>query len=122
MKNALKSKRVYIIASILTVIGIGVPFLVLVITLNIDDAAPFQYPALLGAFAAVFLLIGYVWGDLHTVAFRRKEKNWDGEVPENIKIESWKRRWPFFLAAIAVLVAFLVVEIIFWITGHYPYL
>lgn len=122
MKNALKSKRVYIIASILTVIGIGVPFLVLVITLNIDDAAPFQYPALLGAFAAVFLLIGYVWGDLHTVAFRRKEKNWDGEVPENIKIESWKRRWPFFLAAIAVLVAFLVVEIIFWVTGHYPYL
>ena len=122
MKNALKSKRVYIIASILTVIGIGVPFLVLVITLNIDDAVPFQYPALLGAFAAAFLLIGYVWGDLHTVAFRRKEKNWDGEVPENIKIESWKRRWPFFLAAIAVLVAFLVVEIIFWITGHYPYL
>ena len=106
----------------MAVIGIGLPFLILVITLNIDDASPFQYPALLGAFAAVYLLIGYVWGDLHTVGYRRSEKNWDGELPEEIKIESWKRRWPFFLAALAVLVVFLIVEIIFWTTGHYPYL
>lgn len=122
MKKSLKSIRVYIIAAILAVIGIGVPFLVLVITLNIDDAAPFQYPALLGAFAAAYLLIGYVWGDLHTVAHRRKTKNWDGEIPENIKIESWKRRWPFFLASIAVLIVFLVMEIIYWTTGNYPFL
>ena len=122
MKNSLKKKRIYIVAAALTVFGVGLPFLILVITLNIDDASPFQYPALLGAFAAIYLLGGYVWGDLHTVAYRRKTKNWDGELPENIKTESWTRRWPFFLAAIAVLVAFLVVEIIFWTTGHYPYL
>ena len=49
-------------------------------------------------------------------------QNWDGEVPENIKIDSWTRRWPFFIAAMAVFVAFMVVEIIFWATGHYPFL
>ena len=122
MKNSLKSKRIYLFAAIMTVIGIGLPFLILVITLNIDTASPFQYPALLGAFAAAYLLIGYIWGDLHSVAYRRKNKNWDGELPEDIKTESWKRRWPFFLAALAVLVAFLVVEIIYWSTGHYPFL
>lgn len=106
----------------MVLVGVGLPFLILLITLNIPDASPFYYPALLGAFAGVYLLVGYVWGDLHTVFYRRKNKNWDGEVPEKIKEESWVRRWPFFLAAIAVFTVFMVVEIIFWATGHYPFL
>ena len=88
MKNALKNKRVYLFAAILSVVGIGVPFLVLVITLNIENANPFYYPALLGAFAAVYLLVGFMWGDLHSVIYRRKNKNWDGELPPEIKTES----------------------------------
>ena len=122
MKNALKNYRVYIFGAILTVVGIGVPFLVLVITLNIENATPFVYPALLGAFAAFYLLVGFVWGDLHSVAYRRKNKNWDDELPEQIRVESWTRRWPFYLACIVIFVTFMVFEIIFWITGHYPFL
>ena len=122
MKNALKKKKVWIIAGILSVVAIGLPFLILVITLNIDNAAPFQYPILHGAFFAVFILVGFVWGDLHTVAYRRKNKNWDGEVPEEIKTESWSRSLPFYLAAISVFVVFMVFEIIFWITKSYPFI
>lgn len=104
------------------VIGVGLPFMILAITLAIENASPFYYPALLGAFAAAYLLIGYVWGDLHSVFYRRKNKNWDGELPEKIKEESWTRRWPFFLACIGVFIAFMVIEIIFWITKSYPFL
>lgn len=122
MKKAFKNKRVYILGSILAVLGVGVPFLVLVITLNVESAQAFAYPALLGAFAAVYLLVGFVWGDLHTVLYRRKTKNWDDKVPEEIKTESWVRRWPFYLAAIIVFAVFMVFEIIFWITGSYPFI
>ena len=122
MKNAFKNKKVYIFGAIMTVVGVGVPFLVLVITLNVETAAPFVYPALLGAFAALYLLVGFVWGDLHSVAYRRKNKNWDDELPPEIKTESWVRRLPFYLAAIIVFSVFMVFEIIFWATGHYPFL
>ena len=122
MKNALKNKKVILFTAILSVVAIGVPFLVLVITLNIDNASPFYYPAMLGAMAASYLLIGYVWGDLHGVFYRRKNKEWDTPLPEEIKTECWVRRWPFFLACILTFVVFMVFEIIFWATGSYPFL
>ena len=122
MKNALKKLRVWIIGVSLAILGVGVPFLILAITLNVDDAAAFQYPLLLGAFAAIYLLIGFVWGDLFTVSYRRKNKNWDGEVPPEIKEGSWSRSLPFYLASLTVFVVFMVFEVIFWITGGYPFL
>lgn len=122
MKNAFKNIKVWIFTAIFTVIGVGVPFLILVITLNIEDAAPFQYPLLLGAIAALYLLVGFVWGDLHIVSYRRKNKEWDGELPQEVKDSAWVRRMPFYLATIIVFTVFMVFEIIFWITGGYPFL
>ena len=122
MKLALKNPRVWIFGAIISVLGVGVPFIILIITLNIDDAAPFQYPLLHGAIAAICLLSGYIWGDLHGVSYRRKEKNWDGPLPEEIRCECWVRRWPFFLGAITTFSVFLVFEIVFWISGSYPFL
>ena len=122
MKKSLRDKKVWIIGAILSVIGIGVPFLVLVITLNVENASPFHYPAMLGAFFAIYILVGFIWGDLHTVGFRRKTKNWDGELPESVKVESWARRWPFYFAAILVFVVFMIFEIMYWVNGVYPFL
>lgn len=103
-------------------VGLAVPFVGLVITLNVENAAPFPYPAILGAFAAAYVLIGFVWGDLHSVFYRRKNKNWDGELPPEIKTESWVRSLPFYLACIIIFSVFMVFEIIFWVTGSYPFL
>lgn len=122
MKKSLKNYRVWIFGAIMSVVGIGVPFLVLVITLNVPNAAPFQYPLLLGAFAAIYLLIGFIWGDLHGVAYRRKNKNWDDPLPEEIKVSAWTRRWPFYLGAASTFLVFISFEIIFWITGGYPFI
>lgn len=122
MKNAFKKPRVWIIAAALTVVGVGVPFLILVITLNVDNAAAFQYPLLLGAFAAVYLLVGFIWGDLYIAGVRRKTKNWDGPLPQETKDAGWSRKLPFYLAAATIFVVFMVFEIIYWITGAYPFL
>ena len=122
MKNAYKHWKVWLFAAILSVVGIATPFIVLVITLNIPDAAPFQYPLLLVAFSAIYVLIGYIWGDLHIVSYRRKNKNWDDELPLEKKESAWVRRLPFFLAAATVFTVFISFEIIFWITGSYPLL
>ena len=122
MKNAFKNKKVFLFAGILSILGIGIPFLILVITLNIENASPFYYPALLGGLAAAFLLVGYVWSDLYGVFYRRKNKEWDSPLPEEIKTACWVRRWPFFLAAILTFTIFMVFEVIYWITGGYPFL
>lgn len=122
MKNAFKKVKVWIIAAILTVVAVAVPFIILIITLNIPNAYPFQYPLLLGAFAALFLLVGFIWGDLHVVSYRRKNKNWDGELPLEIKESAWSRRLPFYISAAVVFTVFMVFEIIYWIVGKYPFL
>ena len=122
MKNAFKNLRVWLFTAIFVTVGVGVPFLILVITLNVEDAAPFQYPLLLGAFAALYVLVGFIWGDLHIVSYRRKNKEWDSELPKEIKESAWIRRMPFYLSAAIVFTVFMVFEIIFWITGGYPLL
>lgn len=122
VKNALKNWKVYLIAGALATVSIGVPFLILVITLNVDKATPFQYPLLLGALSALYLLVGFVWGDLHIVAWRRKNKKWDDELPPEIKDSAWLRRTPFYLAAALTFLVFISFEIIFWVTGGYPFL
>lgn len=122
MKNAFKNPRVWIFGSIMSVVGIGLPFIILIITLNVDKASPFQYPLLHGLFAAIYLLIGYIWGDMHSVLYRRKTKNWDDKLPPEIKTESWVRRLPFFIGSASTFLVFIIFDIIYLIAGNYPFL
>ena len=122
MKNALKSFKTWLFTIIMTVVGVGVPFLILLITLNIPNAAAFQYPLGLGVFAAIYLLVGFIWGDLYVANWRRKTKNWDEKLPDEIKENAWKRHWPFYLAAATVFLVFISFEIVYWITNSYPLL
>ena len=122
MKNAIKKWKVWLIAGILSVVGIALPFIILLITLNVPDSSPFMYPYLLIAFAAIYLLVGFIWGDLHAANYRRKEKNWDGKLPDEVKTSTWSRHLPFYIAAIIVFSVFMVFEIIYWISGGYPWL
>lgn len=122
MKNAYKNWKVWVIAGALSLFGSGLPFIVYLIVLTIPDVPPFQYPLGLVAFSAIYVLIGFIWGDLHIVAYRRKEKNWDGNLPPEKVTSAWTRRLPFYLAAATVFTVFISFEIIFWITGSYPLL
>ena len=122
MKNALKNWKIWMFTAIMSVVGVGLPFLILVITLNVPDAPAFYYPALLGAFAAIYLLVGFIWGDLYVANWRRKNKNWDDKLPDEVREKAWTRHWPFYLAAVTVFLVFISFEIVFWVTGSYPFI
>ena len=122
MKNALKNWKIWMLTAIMSVVGVGLPFLILVITLNVPDAPAFYYPALLGAFAAIYLLVGFIWGDLYVANWRRKNKNWDDKLPDEVREKAWTRHWPFYLAAVTVFLVFISFEIVFWVTGAYPFI
>lgn len=49
--------------------------------------------------AALFLLVGFIWQDLHKANYRRKVKNWDKPIPQEIKDGAWMRCVALFLAA-----------------------
>lgn len=122
MKNAFKNWKVWLVAGILSILGLAIPFIILIITLNLPNTAAFAYPYMLCAFAAIYLLIGFIWGDLHAANYRRKEKNWDGKLPDEVKTSTWSRHLPFYIAAIIVFSVFMVFEIIYWVSGGYPWL
>lgn len=122
MKNALKSKKVYIIGFILGFIGIAIPFGILGISLIPSlNLAPFSsYPYLLGALCALYFFIGFIWGDLKDASYRRKNKKWDDKLDSETKTMIWKRRLPFYLGALITFIPFLVIDIIWAITGSIP--
>ncbi len=124
MKDSLKDWRVYVEAIVLTVIGLGVPFLVLGISLIPSfNFSPFEgYPYLEAIFMAVYFLIGFLWGDIKSASWRKKNKKYDGELPQEVKTTCWQRRWPFFLAAAALLIAFIVIDIYYGVTHHFPFI
>ncbi len=69
-----------------------------------------EYPTLFGA--ALFLLIGFIWQDLYKANYRRKEKNWDGELPLEIKDKAWARCTALYIGALLCLICAFVYLII----------
>ena len=123
MKAALKCKRVYIIGSILLILGLGVTFgglgISLIPALNVDTL---YYPYLLWIFSVGYILIGYLWCDIMIAVWRKKAKDWDGPADPKVKEKGWVARWTFWLPGFTILAVCLVFEIIGFIMGHYPFL
>ena len=120
MKNALKKPKVWLFAAIMSVGEIGLSFGIFFLTSAFIDNFTAEYPILLGLFAAIYLLIGFIWGDLYVANWRRKNKNWYDKLPEDVKTNAWTRHWPFYFAAITVFLVFISFEIVYWISGGYP--
>lgn len=121
-KKALKNKRNYIYASVLTLIGL-LPFIIEAIlnipSFNAGNGELYVYVTAL--IASLYFLVGFIWADLYSANIRRKTKNWDGVLSEEVLISSWNRRIPWWLAAIIVVILLIVLSIIYSVTGHYPF-
>lgn len=123
MKTALKSLKVYIIAAILAVVGIGVSFGAFLISIIPTLNAPtVNYNILLFTFAVVYLAIGFLWSDIKGASHRHKTKNWDDKLPDDIRVYQWKIRLSLYMPAILIFVVAMVFEIICWSTGSYPFI
>lgn len=122
-KQALRSKKAYIIAAILTVVGVGISFgAFLISTIPQLNLTTVNYSILLFIFAAVYAAIGFVWSDLKGAAARHKSKNWDEKLPDDLRTYQWKIRLSFYIPAITIFVIAMVFEIIFWTTHAYPFM
>lgn len=123
MKNAFKNKKVIIIALILFVIGLAISFGVFFITdnpkLNLQTI-PYNY--LLWIFGFVYVLIGFIWGDLRGASWRHKNKEWDTNFPEEVKTNIWKTRLTFYLPGVSLILTGVIFDIIFMASGAYPFM
>ncbi|MDR0934909.1 MAG: DUF2439 domain-containing protein [Erysipelotrichaceae bacterium] len=121
-KLALKNKKNYIFAGVLTFIGF-LPIIIEAI-LNIpafNSGNGDLYIYATGLIASVYFLVGFIWADLYSANIRKKTKNWDGKLSEDTLVAIWHRRIPWWLATIAVAILLAVLSIIYAITGHYPF-
>lgn len=123
VKNAFKNKKVIIIASILLVVGLVIPFGIFFITsipqLNV---AAMPYNILLWIIAFVYLLVGFVWGDVRVATWRKKNKEWDTKLPEDVNESIWKVRLTFYVPAFIIFATAIVFDIIYMIAGSYPFM
>lgn len=121
MKQALKDYKVYVIGGILGFLGY-IPLMIggilSIPSLNSGFSA---YPYVMWAMMALYFLIGFIWGDLYRNNVRRKTKNWDNKLPDEVIIASWKRQLPFYIGALLILITALILEIYFAICGYYPF-
>lgn len=122
-KESFKNKRIYIIASILSVLGIGVPFLIYAISVfGNNNWQAFEYPLLMWAFVFLYALLGWVIGNSIVNKWRKKEADYDGAAPFEIKKKAWEYRMYFFLPALIILTVCIGLEICVLVTGKYPLL
>ena len=119
-KKILSDKRVYISAIIMFVIGL-IPFLVAMIMALIPTSTVtfMGYPYATWAIFILYFFIGYVWGDLYISKTRHRIKQYDGKLSDDIRFSAWKRRTPFFLAAICLFILAMALEISRLIVGFY---
>lgn len=123
MKNALKSKKVYIIGAILAFLGLIPFFVALIMYYTTSPLVCFDgYTYVTWALLAIYILVGFVWGDLHVASYRQKNKKWDEPLPPEMKISAWKRRLPFFFAASILILLAISLEICFAVLGYYPFI
>lgn len=121
-KESFKNKRLYVLTGILSVIGLGVPFIIYGISILSDKMSAFEYPLLMWAFVFIYILIGWVTGNSVINKWRKKEADYDGVAPYEIKKKAWEYRMYFFLPALVILTVCLGLEIYALISGGYPLL
>ena len=119
MKNVLKDYRTWLISLAISTVSIGVPYLLFFL---IKTKEPLQYPLLHLALAALLFLIGFIYGDVYLIIYKKKNDCWNEEVPIEKKESAWFRRMPFYISSLLTLTVFLVSFLFNLIAGHYPFL
>ena len=63
-------------------------------------------------FVVIFTLAGWLLQDQTKAHVRRKTKNWNGDLPQEVKDKAWLRSMPFYLSAITCLIIAFIMLII----------
>lgn len=105
MKKALKSWLTYVIAGALFLVAAGVAIIPDIVDNFVATMEEWTAEYIFLFIGIVYIFIGFVWQDLLKAHHRRKTKNWDGPLPEEIANSAWARCAPFYAAAILSIIA-----------------
>lgn len=123
MRKFFKDIKLIIVSLVLTLVGLGLSFGLFFISQIPDlNMLTIQYIILLWIFAFVYLLIGFVWGDVIIARWRKANQEWDTKLPEDIKDKAWKTRLYFYIPAVIIFVVAIVFDIFKMIAGFYPFM
>lgn len=123
MKKFFKDIKLIIVSLVLTLVGLGLSFGLFFISQIPDlNMLTIQYIILLWIFAFVYLLIGFVWGDVIIARWRKANQEWDTKLPEDIEDKAWKARLYFYIPAVIIFVVAIVFDIFKMIAGFYPFM
>ncbi len=123
MKKFFKDIKLIIVSLVLTLVGLGLSFGLFFISRIPDlNMLTIQYIILLWIFAFVYLLIGFVWGDVIIARWRKANQEWDTKLPEDIKDKAWKARLYFYIPAVIIFVVAIFFDIFKMIAGFYPFM
>lgn len=123
MKKFFKDIKLIIVSLVLTLVGLGLSFgLFFISQIPNLNMLTIQYIILLWIFAFVYLLIGFVWGDVIIARWRKANQEWDTKLPEDIKDKAWKARLYFYIPAVIIFVVAIVFDVFKMIAGFYPFM
>ncbi len=123
MKKAFKNKFTYIILGIGIITCLGVSLLPIYAQkygwFGIDYSGFVWNPDwVVLFFVVIFTLAGWLLQDQTKAHVRRKTKNWNGELPQEVIEKAWLRSLPFYLGAITCLIIAFIMLIICTASGH----
>lgn len=121
MKDSLKLKKPYVIASILVVLAIGFTFLGYGISIWAFQRK-FEYYIILLSFCFLYGLLAYVSGDLTYYFYKRSTGEFKPAIPDEIREKMFVRRLPFIYALVVVLLFTAIMFIISLFLGRWPFL
>ena len=113
MKAALKLKSTYIFGALLTLLGIGIPFMIWGIVFSSSGARDFPYHITMLTIGISLFLIGLIVGDIPLIIFKMKATEIDPPIPEDMPLKIWRLRWPFYIAGLLTLIAIGIIGIIY---------
>ena len=119
MISALKRPLTYILTGIITLIGVGTPFLVSVIVKSMGKP-PFPYYYLLLIITGVYAFFAYLFGDIALVQYKRKNPSFNEDISPEANLKIWTLRWPFIFGLLACLIVFIILYIIYAVTHAWP--
>lgn len=100
MKKAFQSWLTYVIGGALFLVAAGIAIIPDIIDNYVASMDEWTSQYIFLFIGIVYIFVGFVWQDLIKAINRRKTKNWDGPLPEEVANTAWARCAPFYFAAI----------------------
>ncbi|MDY0346008.1 MAG: hypothetical protein WCR77_00650 [Bacilli bacterium] len=104
MKKALHNWLTYVIGGALLLVAVGIAIIPDIVDNYVATMEEWHAHYIFLFIGVAYIFVGFVWQDLLKAHHRRKTKNWDGPLSEDISNSAWAVSLPFYLAAVSSII------------------